>query len=88
VGGDAVAVLDATSKEQLRRLEIPAVMAAALSPKGTFLLTFQRPSKDESGAGVARKRSRLSERSCRRASPTFRPAQMSRVAVWVLVCRG
>lgn len=52
VGGDAVAVLDASSRQQLQRLDIPAVMAAALSPKGTFLITFQRPSKDESGQGA------------------------------------
>ncbi|PRW44612.1 eukaryotic translation initiation factor eIF2A family [Chlorella sorokiniana] len=49
VGGDAVAVLDAASRAEQQRLAIPAVMAAALSPKGTFLITFQRPSKDESG---------------------------------------
>ncbi|KAL4428252.1 hypothetical protein ABPG75_002341 [Micractinium tetrahymenae] len=49
VGGDAVTVLDASSRQQLQRLDIPAVMAAALSPKGTFMITFQRPSKDESG---------------------------------------
>ncbi len=53
VGGDAVTVLDASSRQQLQRLDIPAVMAAALSPKGTYLITFQRPSKDESGQGVA-----------------------------------
>lgn len=51
VGGDAVAVLDAASRAEQQRLTIPAVMAAALSPKGTFLITFQRPSKDESGQG-------------------------------------
>ena len=53
VGGDAVAVLDASSRAEQQRLAIPAVMAAALSPKGTFLITFQRPSKDESGQGEA-----------------------------------
>lgn len=53
VGGDAVVVLDAATRQQQRRLDIPAVMAAALSPLGTFLVTFQRPSKDETGAGAA-----------------------------------
>lgn len=52
VSGDGVSVLDAASRQQLARLEIPALMAAALSPKGTFLITFQRPSKDESGQGA------------------------------------
>lgn len=51
VGGDAVAVLDAGSRAEQQRLAIPSIMAAALSPKGTYLITFQRPSKDESGQG-------------------------------------
>ncbi|KAI3428624.1 hypothetical protein D9Q98_007447 [Chlorella vulgaris] len=50
VGGDAVAVLDAATRKQLQRLDIPAVVAAALSPQGTFMVTFQRPTKTESGA--------------------------------------
>jgi hypothetical protein len=51
VGGDAVAVLDAATRKQLQRWDIPAVVAAALSPQGTFMVTFQRPTKTESGAG-------------------------------------
>lgn len=52
VGGDAVAVLDAATRQQLHRLDVPAVMAAALSPKGTYLITFQRPTKSDGGAGA------------------------------------
>ena len=51
VGGDAVEVLDAATRQVLQRLDIPRIMAAALSPLGTYLVTFQRPSKDDSGAG-------------------------------------
>lgn len=51
VGGDVVAVLDAASRAEQQRLSIPAVMAAALSPQGTYMVTFQRPTKNDSGAG-------------------------------------
>ncbi|PSC70931.1 eukaryotic translation initiation factor eIF2A family [Micractinium conductrix] len=50
VGGDVVAVLDAASRAEQQRLSIPAVMAAALSPQGTYMVTFQRPTKNDSGA--------------------------------------
>ena len=56
MGGDAVAVLDTTTRAQQHRMDIPAVMAAALSPLGTYLITFQRPTKTEGGAGEEGKR--------------------------------
>ena len=55
VGGDAVAVLDTSTRAQQQRMDIPAVMAAALSPLGTYLITYQRPTKTEGGAGTGKR---------------------------------
>jgi hypothetical protein len=59
VGGDAVAVVDTSTRAQQQRMDIPAVMAAALSPLGTYLITFQRPTKTEGGAGVGKRLRRV-----------------------------
>src|SRR3569833_591224 len=47
--GDAVSVVDASVGHLVTSLSIPNVFELAFSPLGTFLNTWERPSKDENG---------------------------------------
>ncbi|KKA30991.1 hypothetical protein TD95_002947 [Thielaviopsis punctulata] len=46
---EAVSVHDATSGSVVFELPIPTVIEIGFSPKGTFLITLERPGKDEAG---------------------------------------
>lgn len=39
-----ISVYDCSTAKEIRVFEVPNVVAAALSPKGTYLQTFQKPS--------------------------------------------
>ena len=45
-----VVIVDAHTHEERLQFSLQSVQAIAFSPKGTYLLTFQRPSKGEDGA--------------------------------------
>ena len=46
---EAVTVVDTNSGQTLTTLTIPNVLDLAFSPRGTFLITWERPGKDNSG---------------------------------------
>ena len=84
VGGDAVAVLDPATRQELQRVQVPAVMAAALSPKGTYLLTFSRPTKDDSGQGAAAVAVAVATLAPARPAPAVRMAAPTLLAAGAL----
>jgi uncharacterized protein with WD repeat len=51
VDADGVSLRRTVGRAELRRLAAPGVIAASFSPRGTYLVTFQRPaSKAAEGA--------------------------------------